>query len=169
MYGVCGCLVETVFQAKIGHCVCQAWGYLMVVKMPVQTCCCLCQTWSSLARDTEHTEDSHCLFGVCALLVWGLCTLVGWGEVSRNHPGWTIVLARLMESSDLVPTCAGLAGCGEGSTKEQWHLPALLTLGESCPNPCPSSAFPEASHLVSLCMSLVLFELLFLHCAHVSK
>lgn len=97
-------LVEALFQAQTGHCVCQAWVYLMVVvTVQVPIYCCLYQTWGSLTRGTGHTMDSH----------WGLwmdLQAVEWGRVPGNHQGRTMVLARLMESSDLVPTYAGLGG-----------------------------------------------------------
>lgn len=62
-----------------------------------------------------------------------------------------------VESNDLVPTCAGLAGWEESSTRQQWCLPAL----------CPQIASPTAPlalvlplvNLLFPCIPLTLFEL----------
>lgn len=42
-----------------------------------------------------------------------------------------------MKSTDLVPAFTGLAGLEENSTKEQWHLPALLPLEKVAPISAP--------------------------------
>lgn len=46
-----------------------------------------------------------------------------------------MVLASLMASSDLAPTCTRLAGWEKGSTKEQRLLPALLSPERAATSP----------------------------------
>lgn len=72
------------------------------------------------------------------------------------------VLPRLKENSDLVPTCAGLAGLGEGLREEQCHLPALSSLERAVLTSDPPTLALILVNLVSLHMSLALFKLLHL-------
>lgn len=69
------------------------------------------------------------------------------------------VLARLTESSDLVPDCC----VGEGvSTKGQWHLPAFPSLDRAVLTHVPLALTLSPVNLVLSHVSLALFQLLYL-------
>lgn len=73
------------------------------------------------------------------------------------------MLASLMKSSDLVPTCTGPARWEESSTQEQWCMPALLFLEKIILTFASPGLTVKLVNSVSPCMSLVHFELLSLH------
>lgn len=50
-----------------------------------------------------------------------------------------MALGRLMDSTDLVPASAVLAGWEESLRKGQWYLPALSSLEIAAPIPVPSA------------------------------
>lgn len=73
--------------------------------------------------------------------------------------GGKMVLYKLIESTDLVPTCARAAGWQEISTKEKCCLPVLPYLGRVAP--CPPAVFTlKLVNLVPFCVFLVIFEVL---------
>lgn len=65
-----------------------------------------------------------------------------------------------MEISDLAASCAGPAEWRENSTKEQWHLPALLSLGRGASIPAPLAISLKLVNLVPYGRFLAFFELL---------
>ena len=68
----------------------------------------------------------------------------GWGRGSGITRVGQTVWGRLMESERWCPPSSSVALCGEGSEKEQWPLPALLSVRKM-----PPSCHPYARQLRS--------------------
>lgn len=80
----------------------------------------------------------------------------------RNHQGGASGVARLRERSGEVSFGAACSGWAEGSTKEEWHLPALPSPLRAGLSPDPpaltlklSRSFLPLLGLLPLCWSLV--------------
>lgn len=150
----------------------------MGVIMQVETDYYVCWVWGHLARDPKHSQAGFCLFGVyellgnsaewaeARLLVWGSHWKkagqgwqIEWNKVSGNHQGGANGV-RLKETSDLVPTWAGLCWWEKSSTKAQWCLPVLLSLEGVNLTPAPLALSLKLVNLVPSNLSLALLELL---------
>lgn len=145
MSWVCGCFVETMSQVNTGCSSYQAFGHLM---SDVETSCHLCRAWGYLARGTRHAEASCCFWAVCRPLgdfrkvhgasrvrplVWKQLELGGAGSQGVAKAGRS-VLARLMDSSHLVPSYA----CWLGRGSQQG-------IDGDCQCFCPQRALPWPS------------------------
>lgn len=75
----------------------------------------------------------------------------------------SMMLATIMESSDLAPTCAMPIGWEENPTKEQWQLPVLQASERVAPTPASRDLTPKLVNLPFPHMSLALFKLVPLH------
>lgn len=117
---------------------------------------CLCQAWSYLARGIGHAKASCCLFGGC-----GPLRNLGKAHSERAKAGHLCGEAKLggTRSRGITRaddwcwpgngelrfgTCPWLpSGLGEGSTEEEWHLPAPPS-PEKSPGPNLFIPHPEA-------------------------
>lgn len=88
--------------------------------------------------------------GVKELLVETQVRQVSWVGPSLSESPWGAnALSRLMESTDLVHTCTGMAEWKTDSTREPMVAVSTSVPRNSCFDPCPSSPCPEVSKFSS--------------------
>lgn len=79
----------------------------------------------------------------------------------RESQDWFNGVSRLIENTDLAPSCTWAGWWGSEFNKGIMAPASTLLPGEIFPEPCPSSLHSEVSQFSSLpCISLVLSELL---------
>lgn len=125
---------------------------------PAAACSEIVDLQEILGKSTAQAEAGHLCRKASGRGLAGCVSWVGQGlGITRARK---TVLARLMESTDLTPTCPRSPGWREGSAKDQWHLPALLSPERAVLTSAPLASLLKLVDLVPPCVSLVLFELL---------
>ena len=134
----------------------------------------------SLHKSYKAYHCGHCLFGVCGHLrdIGKFCSIsqsrlllwksswkklwpseqVGCGRVSGDHQDMENGVIKVNGDLRFCALLCQICWVGGEFTKEQWHLPALLSLDRVAPTPTRKLVNSVPPH-----MSLAFFKLLLLH------